>query len=228
MMWVTAGISMPKVVGALLWGKRLRLHPLRASQPWCKSDGCGKALASLCGAALVDLAGSSWPPAMTVFPRGHCRSARWRQRQQFACPRSSRVFTKSTRSRSCHCRLRRRRRWCKAFDGHLDGAFVAAPIEHADLVTTRAFSEELLLISASRWKSLKSLREAKRSTGISILVFRTGCTYRQKLEQILTLERLLGCVIRNGQRGAAPAREPKPARHPEALPRRARQASGAG
>jgi DNA-binding transcriptional LysR family regulator len=93
-------------------------------------------------------------------------------------------------------------------DGHLDGAFVAAPVEHADLIATRAFSEELVLVTASRWKSLASLRQARRSRGISLLVFRTGCTYRQKLEQILaemgwpsgprlemgTLDGIIGCV----------------------------------
>jgi len=93
-------------------------------------------------------------------------------------------------------------------DGGLDGAFVAGPVDHPDLVATRAFSEELALITASRWKSLAALREAKRESGLSILVFRTGCTYRQRLEQILvemgwpcrarlemgTLDGIMGCV----------------------------------
>jgi DNA-binding transcriptional LysR family regulator len=92
--------------------------------------------------------------------------------------------------------------------GQLDGAFVAGPIEHPDLVSTPAFSEELVLVTALRWRSLGALREAKRATGISILVFRAGCTYRQKLEQILnemgwpcgsrlemgTLDGIIGCV----------------------------------
>jgi DNA-binding transcriptional LysR family regulator len=93
-------------------------------------------------------------------------------------------------------------------DGRLDGAFVAGPIEHPDLVAIRAFSEELVLITASRWKRLSALQQAKRATGLTILVFRTGCTYRQKLEQILnemgwpcgsrlemgTLDGIIGCV----------------------------------
>jgi LysR family transcriptional regulator, cell division regulator len=93
-------------------------------------------------------------------------------------------------------------------DGNLDGAFVAGPIEHPDLIAVRAFSEELVLITASRWKSLAALRDAKRGCGLSVLVFRTGCTYRQKLEQILlemgwpcgtrlemgTLDGIMGCV----------------------------------
>lgn len=93
-------------------------------------------------------------------------------------------------------------------DGNLDGAFVAGPIDHPDLVAARVFSEELVLITASRWKNLAALREAKCGSGLSILVFRTGCTYRQKLEQILqemgwpcgarlemgTLDGIMGCV----------------------------------
>lgn len=93
-------------------------------------------------------------------------------------------------------------------DGDLDGAFVAGPVEHTDLVATRAFTEELTLITAARWSSLAGLRETRKTTGISILVFRTGCTYRQKLEQILTemgwpcgtrlemgtLDGIIGCV----------------------------------
>jgi DNA-binding transcriptional LysR family regulator len=93
-------------------------------------------------------------------------------------------------------------------DGELDGAFVAGPVEHPDVSVTRAFSEELVLITASRWRNLAELREARKSAGISILVFRSGCTYRQKLEQILaeigwpcgarlemgTLDGIVGCV----------------------------------
>jgi DNA-binding transcriptional LysR family regulator len=93
-------------------------------------------------------------------------------------------------------------------DGTLDGAFVAGPISRPDLHATPAFREELVLITAARWPTLQALKEAKRADGISILVFRTGCTYRQKLEQILsdmgwpcaarlelgTLDGIIGCV----------------------------------
>lgn len=93
-------------------------------------------------------------------------------------------------------------------DGLLDGAFVAGPVEHPDLLTTRAFTEELVLVTAARWKTPQTLLAAKRTKGISILVFRTGCSYRQRLEQILaemgwpcasrlelgTLDGIIGCV----------------------------------
>jgi len=93
-------------------------------------------------------------------------------------------------------------------DGILDGAFVAGPIEHADLASTVAFREELVLVTARHIKSLKELRAATQQSGPTALVFRTGCTYRQRLEQVLTefgwpsamrfelgtLDGMVGCV----------------------------------
>ena len=93
-------------------------------------------------------------------------------------------------------------------DGNLDGAFVAGPIEHADLVSTVAFREELVLVTAKHVKDLAALRAATPESGPTALVFRTGCTYRQRLEQVLTefgwpsatrfelgtLDGMIGCV----------------------------------
>lgn len=93
-------------------------------------------------------------------------------------------------------------------DGSLDGAFVAGPIEHAELETRIAFREELVLVSSRRWPNLKALRAGTPESGPTALVFRTGCTYRQKLEQVFTefgwpsaarfelgtLDGMIGCV----------------------------------
>lgn len=93
-------------------------------------------------------------------------------------------------------------------DGTLDGAFVAGPIAHADLTATNAFREEMVLVSARRWSSLAELRAGTPESGPTALVFRTGCTYRQRLEQIFvefgwpsaarfelgTLDGMIGCV----------------------------------
>ena len=93
-------------------------------------------------------------------------------------------------------------------DGTFDGAFVAGPIEHADLDSAIAFREELVLVTARRWKTLAELRAGTPQSGPTALVFRTGCTYRQRLEQILTefgwpsatrfelgtLDGMIGCV----------------------------------
>ncbi|TPQ28180.1 LysR family transcriptional regulator [Bradyrhizobium guangdongense] len=93
-------------------------------------------------------------------------------------------------------------------DGSLDGAFVAGPIDHADLTATSAFREELVLVSARRWTTLSELRAGTPESGPTALVFRTGCTYRQRIEQIMTefgwpsaarfelgtLDGMIGCV----------------------------------
>jgi len=93
-------------------------------------------------------------------------------------------------------------------DATFDGAFVAGPIEHGELTSTIAFREELVLVTARRWKSLADLRAGTPESGPTALVFRTGCTYRQRLEQILsefgwpsatrfelgTLDGMIGCV----------------------------------
>jgi DNA-binding transcriptional LysR family regulator len=93
-------------------------------------------------------------------------------------------------------------------DGTLDGAFVAGPIEHAELTSQTAFREELVLVTARRWSNLAELREGTTESGPTALVFRTGCTYRQRLEQVLsgfgwpsatrfefgTLDGMIGCV----------------------------------
>jgi DNA-binding transcriptional LysR family regulator len=93
-------------------------------------------------------------------------------------------------------------------DGALDGAFVAGPIEHADLTSTLAFREELVLVTAKRFAKLAGLRAGTPESGPTALVFRTGCTYRQRLEQVFsdfgwpsaarfelgTLDGMIGCV----------------------------------
>src|SRR6187399_248576 len=93
-------------------------------------------------------------------------------------------------------------------NGTFDGAFVAGPIDHAELSSTVAFREELVLVTARRWTGLAALRAGTPESGPTALVFRTGCTYRQRLEQVLagfgwpsaarfelgTLDGMIGCV----------------------------------
>jgi LysR family transcriptional regulator, cell division regulator len=93
-------------------------------------------------------------------------------------------------------------------DGALDGAFVAGPIDHAELTAATAFREELVLVTASRWTSLAALRAGTSDSGPTALVFRTGCTYRLRLEHLFaefgwpsaarfefgTLDGMIGCV----------------------------------
>src|SRR6202035_2747750 len=93
-------------------------------------------------------------------------------------------------------------------DGTLDGAFVAGPIDHSELTAATVFKEELMLVTARRWTSLAALRAGTPESGPTALVFRTGCTYRQRLEQLFsdfgwpsaarlragTLGGMIGCV----------------------------------
>ena len=93
-------------------------------------------------------------------------------------------------------------------DGSLDGAFVAGPIDHAELSSTIAFTEELVLVTSRRWANLAALRAGTPESGPTALVFRTGCSYRQRLEQVFsefgwpssarfelgTLDGMIGCV----------------------------------
>jgi hypothetical protein len=76
------------------------------------------------------------------------------------------------------------------------------------LTSTVAFREELVLVTARHIKTLAELRAATPESGPTALVFRTGCTYRQRLEQVFTefgwpsasrfelgtLDGMIGCV----------------------------------
>jgi DNA-binding transcriptional LysR family regulator len=93
-------------------------------------------------------------------------------------------------------------------EGTLDGAFVTSPIDHAELTSITAFREELVLIAPRRFDSLASLRSGTPESGPTALVFRIGCTYRHRLENLFamlgwpsaarcelgTLDGMIGCV----------------------------------
>src|SRR5260370_40523387 len=70
-------------------------------------------------------------------------------------------------------------------DGTLDGAFVAGPIDHAELTAATVFKEELMLVPARRWASLAALRAGTPQSRPTALEFRTGCTYRQRLGPVV-------------------------------------------
>lgn len=92
----------------------------------------------------------------------------------------------------------------------LDGAFVAGPVDHPELHVREVFVEELVLVTAGRWAQAAELRADLVASGrpLSALTFRSGCSYRQRLDQVLvsqgwpsfvrlefgTLEGILGCV----------------------------------
>jgi len=87
----------------------------------------------------------------------------------------------------------------------LDGAFVAGPVQHPDLLEEAIFREELMLVTAP---GLRRPDDLDRQRDLKMIVFRRGCSYRQRLEDLLarrgiqtpqplefgSLEAIIGCV----------------------------------
>lgn len=87
----------------------------------------------------------------------------------------------------------------------LDGAFAAGPVQHADLTEEAVFREELMLVTPP---ALRRPDDIDRQRALKIIVFRRGCSYRQRLENLLaqrgiqtaeplefgSLETIVGCV----------------------------------
>jgi LysR family transcriptional regulator, cell division regulator len=87
----------------------------------------------------------------------------------------------------------------------LEAAFVCGPVEHPELDEQPVFREELVLVTA---RSVPSLDALVAKGDLKIIVFRAGCSYRQRLDNILaargvvgvrrldfgSLEGILGCV----------------------------------
>src|SRR5262249_54871845 len=88
----------------------------------------------------------------------------------------------------------------------LEGAFVAGPTLNPGFFEETVFVEELMVVSSPRIKDLRQLAET--TDDVKILVFREGCSYRNRLESILrakgvrtvrvmefgTLDGILGCA----------------------------------
>jgi len=93
----------------------------------------------------------------------------------------------------------------QVLDRRVEGAFVCGPVAHSALEAERVFVEELVLLTAAPIGSLDALAE---SGDLRIVVLRRGCSYRQRLEDVLarhgvpaprilefgTLEAVFGCV----------------------------------
>ena len=93
----------------------------------------------------------------------------------------------------------------RVLDRELDGAFIAGPLDHPEIITETVFREELVIVTAP---SITSLDDLGCSGGLKILVLRVGCSYRQRLEALLasrgiadvrpmefgTLDAIIGCV----------------------------------
>jgi len=65
----------------------------------------------------------------------------------------------------------------------LDGAFVAAPMSHPELIHEPIFREELVLASHS---SLQSMDEIANAKDLKAIVLDFGCSFRDRLSDVLT------------------------------------------
>nr|WP_242482008.1 LysR family transcriptional regulator [Paracraurococcus ruber] len=93
----------------------------------------------------------------------------------------------------------------EVLEHRLDAALVAGPVAHPELVEQVAFEEELVLVTAPDLPGLEPLAGMGE---LKVLVFRAGCSYRQRLEATLaargiagvrrlefgTLDGIVGCV----------------------------------
>lgn len=93
----------------------------------------------------------------------------------------------------------------QVLDRRLEAAFVCGPVRHPDLVERVAFREELVLAAPAALATLDGLAALGERR---LLVLRAGCSYRQRLEDVLarrgivgtkllefgTVDAILGCV----------------------------------
>lgn len=93
----------------------------------------------------------------------------------------------------------------RVLDRGVEGAFVCGPVAHPQLVSVPAFAEELALLSAPTGSSLAA---TLGQPDLRLVILRAGCSYRQRLEEMLarrgvvglrrlefgTLEAILGAV----------------------------------
>jgi len=68
----------------------------------------------------------------------------------------------------------------------LDGAFVAGPVHHPEIIQETIFHEELFLVTDPLYAG--SLETIASTQNLSMLVFRKGCSYRARLEDWLRRE----------------------------------------
>lgn len=93
----------------------------------------------------------------------------------------------------------------QVLDRRLEGAFICGPVAHPELEAEPFFAEELGVLTAP---SISSLDDLIERGDIRIVVLRRGCSYRQRLEEVLvrrgipaprvlefgTLEGVFACV----------------------------------
>jgi LysR family transcriptional regulator, cell division regulator len=71
----------------------------------------------------------------------------------------------------------------EVLDYQLEGAFVAGPVNHPRLTSVQVFEEELVLYAPGNVKDVFHFIKARTP---KVLVFRGGCSYREKLEKLFS------------------------------------------
>lgn len=89
--------------------------------------------------------------------------------------------------------------------GRVDAAFVVGPVDHPELLAESVLHEELVLVTSPHIASPEALAQLP---DVRTVVFRSGCSYRQRLDTLLdtlgaqrstplefgSLDAILGCV----------------------------------
>lgn len=65
----------------------------------------------------------------------------------------------------------------------LEGAFVAGPVEHPELQAETVFQEELVLVTS---RAVRTLEAVRAIIHLKTMVFRIGCSYRQRMDSLLS------------------------------------------
>ncbi len=73
-------------------------------------------------------------------------------------------------------------------DRRIEGAFVCGPVTHPELEEQTIFQEELVILAAPALRSVATLTDAG---DVRVVVLRSGCSYRQRLETLLTRRGIL-------------------------------------
>ncbi len=74
-------------------------------------------------------------------------------------------------------------------DHRVEGAFVCGPVQHPELAEEVIFREELVLVTQRSPLGLEALLAAR---DLKLVVLRAGCSYRQRLEEILARRGVVG------------------------------------
>jgi DNA-binding transcriptional LysR family regulator len=77
----------------------------------------------------------------------------------------------------------------EVLEHRLEGAFVCGPVDHPEIDKTPAFREELVMLTAPAVPDLDALLTTAK---LKAVVLRAGCSYRQRLEDILARRGVVG------------------------------------